>query len=168
MAHLFSMGKSTISMAIFNSYVTNYQRVSPDPPPPRPNSTWRSGWGHQHCLVWQRRKTPIPNGWVLIIPGNDHNWRVYPWYTHGIPTVYHIFSDAKCYLNGGVWVKQLFVNMVQHFMVCRRCTVVEAKDFSANAGEILDVTSWCPQNTPDRSNTWMHSARTPVSNHPCD
>jgi hypothetical protein len=25
---LFSMGKSTISMAIFNSYVTNYQRVN--------------------------------------------------------------------------------------------------------------------------------------------
>ena len=25
--HIFLMGKSTISMAIFNSYVTNYQRV---------------------------------------------------------------------------------------------------------------------------------------------
>ena len=27
--HPFLMGKSTISMAIFNSYVTNYQRVNP-------------------------------------------------------------------------------------------------------------------------------------------
>ena len=31
----FLMGKSTISMAIFNSYVTNYQRVSCQCPSPR-------------------------------------------------------------------------------------------------------------------------------------
>jgi hypothetical protein len=52
--HAFFMGKLTISMAIFHSYVTNYQRV--------PNKKWCFSTSHHgllqgnRLLVWIRRK----------------------------------------------------------------------------------------------------------------
>ena len=73
------MGKSTISMAIFNSYVTNYQRVShhsflscwwsttihPD---------WRS-WKMMHCLPYQFRSleqgVPSQHGVLETDPFGD-------------------------------------------------------------------------------------------------
>ena len=70
------MGKSTISMAIFNSYVTNYQRVSrklclfPNdnvvyPPASRIFETWMDSDGHLHDeRGWfkQHSKTQLLDG----------------------------------------------------------------------------------------------------------
>ena len=81
----FSMGKSTISMAIFNSYVTNYQRVSV-------RVLWRDE------LVDLATRLIFLSGWRRA-KKKSHDFRFRIWQFHGWLVVYLPLWK--------IWVRQL-------------------------------------------------------------
>ena len=75
------MGKSTISMAIFNSYVSYYQRVMVtsselwimDWTMDDPLNIFAASWTFGHRLMWlmSRNQRIVQRGWLILIPHED-------------------------------------------------------------------------------------------------
>ena len=92
---MLSMGKSTISMVIFNSYVTNYQRVDAFP----------NGFHHWFSTSMYVDPRVILSEFILKVAGfrmsiqsNRAIWICYPWDHHhesALPIVYGLFKKKK-------------------------------------------------------------------------
>jgi hypothetical protein len=92
---MLSMGKSTISMVIFNSYVTNYQRVDAFP----------NGFHHWFSTSMYVDPRVILSEFILKVAGfrmsiqsNRAIWICYPWDHHhesALPIVYGLLKKKK-------------------------------------------------------------------------
>ena len=72
-------GKSTIAMAIFNSYVSHYQRVTKMQPPSAASTSERPSTSQHRCLLHAGLPRAVPAGDKFRQPKNWYNNNIY-WY----------------------------------------------------------------------------------------